>query len=375
MTDDNNQLLTLTGIAKEICDYLQLENSGELKKQIVTDLLVDGRHKLFEYEEHLQQLVPKVLACEKTYSPGQSETPLLQLLKQHVEDEWINMVDIEPRIKQFLEKMKTSKCTHYDDVLRRVADYGTKYTKSSSLLSIVLQLLLDIDDEILRTEHVFGDVWKTVVAKGLRSTEPFTKFRDYISSNDLDQQMKSDSALSVALRIYYSNELSKIIRDMNIPDKETLANSAADEIMSKGWKLGIKSIEPIVTGRQYKSIEQSISAKFDLSNELVLSDNQLMNTTTSSKSFRFQRNFFQTSLNNAYICRVIPSRSSRLLSYLWLQGSEWDGTDKNSFHVTTRLAKNLLSLASAFRSFLFYNLSLTLPVPLRLVYFTFNFPH
>ncbi|CAF1135092.1 unnamed protein product [Didymodactylos carnosus] len=219
-------------IAEQIGTYLELE-CNDKREEILTDLLTNGRQTLYKYRE---DLIPEVLSQEENYPP-EDESPLLKLIKQHVSETWETLLVNQPIIKSFIDDAKTQNSTHFDNVLTRTAEYGATYTKSSSVLSVVLQLLSEsIDDECLTKTDKFTELWNSITFNGIQGVR---KASQDIPEEELEEQTSNKkSPLYLSLRMYYEDEIKKLFGKYKIPNRQnTLYDLATNNVTESGWEM------------------------------------------------------------------------------------------------------------------------------------------
>ncbi|CAF0730234.1 unnamed protein product [Adineta steineri] len=260
---------------EKICEFLELEFTDE-KDEIISNVLNNGRQALVKYEGIL---VPEVYSAEiiidtvdnsAIASESPKETALLEFLKQHIFQRWKAACINQPQIWEFITKTKDENNDHFEAVLRHTAEYGRKYTKSSSILSVVLQLLFSsIDDECLKNENVFSDLLTAVTNEGLQGCK---KFDQYICQDDLNEQLdNSNSPLYLALRIYYYEKVPELLKQHKIPDAKNLLYSlVADSVTKMGWLDGIVSVKSKIPPVKYEPFQKTIK-------------NMISSSVTSSK--------------------------------------------------------------------------------------------
>ncbi|CAF0919988.1 unnamed protein product [Didymodactylos carnosus] len=238
---------------KKITEYLELE-CNDKREEIISDLLINGRQTLYKYQG---DLIPEVLQQEDDYL-AQNNSPLLKLLKQHATETWETLLSKQPIIMSFINDVKNQNPEHFDNVLTRISEYGTTYTRSSSILSVVVQLLSEsIDDECLMKTNDFNELWNTITIKGVKS---MIRFAQHIPEEELEAQINNKtSPLYLSLRMYYDDEIKKLFSKCKIPNRQnTLYDLAIDAITEKGWIEGIESIRKKVTGTHYNMVYKEI---------------------------------------------------------------------------------------------------------------------
>ncbi|CAF1228648.1 unnamed protein product [Rotaria magnacalcarata] len=187
------------------------------------------------------------------------ETHLLKVIKEHVYQRWETACEKQPKIWEFIKKVNDESKEDFEMVLRRAAEYGSEYTKSSSMLSIVLQLLFTgIDDDCLLNEpKVFADLWNSVTNEGIASCD---RFKQYISEDDLKEQMNEpSSSLILALHLYYQEKVPELLKQHHISNsKNTLYNLAAESVTQHGWISGIQAIKGKIPPNKYEPLIKKI---------------------------------------------------------------------------------------------------------------------
>ncbi|UJR16770.1 hypothetical protein I4U23_003670 [Adineta vaga] len=144
----------------------------------------------------------------------------------------------------------------YDRVLMRTVDYGTTYMKDSPILSFALQFLFEgLDDDCMQQSKVFDNLWFTITNDGLQS---ITQFSDYITKSVMNEQLKSQSALFLALKEYYREKVCATLKDCNISDKRNLHNLVLDDVVNNGWLSDVNSIKDEVTPKSYNILLEKL---------------------------------------------------------------------------------------------------------------------
>ncbi|CAF3604807.1 unnamed protein product [Rotaria sp. Silwood1] len=275
-------------LEEKISQILELEGIEE-KDQIISDVLTNGRQVLVRYKE---VLIPEVYSTEiknaddpanTSTSEYAEQTDLLKLLIQDVYVRWEAVCKDQPVIWEFICNIKQENKDHFDAVLGHIAEYGTTYTKSSSVLAIILQLLFQgIDDDCLKTQSVFTALFDSVTREGLQGCRHFAK---YISEDDLNEQLnQSESPLFLALRMYYCGKIPEIFKQHKIPDtKHGLYSLAIDNVTRNGWLKGIESVKSKIPPIKYQPLLQTVEAMITFASKHEPStSNQVTKTMTSS---------------------------------------------------------------------------------------------
>ncbi|UJR17839.1 hypothetical protein I4U23_004738 [Adineta vaga] len=255
--DNNDEIIKLLGLQDDI------------KYQVVTDLLSNGRQALHQYQE---ELIPKIYKKEINTADGQ----LLQLLKQYFDRQWHSQYDsVNQWFTSFITTYQNDKNPQqYERVLTRTAEHGNRYMKDCPVLSIVLQLLFElIDDEcLLRNTTIFDDLWSTFTNEGLKS---IGKYSNYMKEEVLNEEVdKHRSTLYRALCEYYRPRLVAVLKEHHIGEEEIDHDVALDRIAENGVKKGIDLIQQeIVTRKQKQVLSENLH-----SNEQVDENRTLLNT-------------------------------------------------------------------------------------------------
>ncbi|CAF3360653.1 unnamed protein product, partial [Rotaria sp. Silwood2] len=268
---------------EEISRILELQDTEE-KEQIINDVLKNGRQALVKYE---RILIPEIYSVEINKSIDDQSavvqtliqrTDLSELIKQHVYQRWKTACLNQPKIWEFIVKMKDENKEHFESVLQHTADYDSTYTKSSSILAVILQILFHGIDNESFTKTIFIDLWNSVTNKGIQGCKDFTQ---YISEDDLNEQLADcDSPLFLALRIYYYEQLSELFKQNKIPDTRNLYSLAADNVTKKGWLNGIESVKNKIPLVKYEALLKEIAPMIGSSVEVP----ELRSTSTPTSA-------------------------------------------------------------------------------------------
>lgn len=246
-------------IKDAICDTLELEYTDQ-KDKIISDILISGRQSLNRYQDVLvPEIFSREINPETNNNDTVAETDLLKTIKKYVYQRWQKECAQFPVVWNFIESVKSENPDHFEMVLVRAAEYGNTYTKSSSILSIVLQLLFTgIDDECLVNEpRVFADLWSSITKDGISVCG---RFKEYIPEDDLKEQINDvKSPLFEALHMYYEQAVPKLLKQHKIPDtKNGLYKKAVDSIAEHGWSLGIEAIKGRIPPNRYRALMEQI---------------------------------------------------------------------------------------------------------------------
>ncbi|UJR18637.1 hypothetical protein I4U23_005545 [Adineta vaga] len=255
-------------IVEEISQILELTLIEE-KDQIISDVLTNGRQALVKYQG---VLIPEVYSAEIDNSADRhsiltseltKESPLLKVIKQYVGEQWEAACLSQPKIWEFMATVKNENSDHFEAVLQHTAEYGSTYTQSSSILAVVLQMLFcGIDDHCLKNESVFTNLWRCITNEGLQACH---KFSQYISQDDLNEQLNDpQSALFLALRIYYFEKIPQLFKQHKIPDsKNQLYKLAAENVTKMGWLAGIESVKARIQPVRYNPLFEAVKAMIE----------------------------------------------------------------------------------------------------------------
>ncbi|UJR17840.1 hypothetical protein I4U23_004739 [Adineta vaga] len=263
-------------IEDEIINVLRPQDD-DIKYQVVTDLLSNGRQALHQYQE---ELIPKIYKKEINTADGQ----LLQLLKQYFDRQWHSQYDsVNQWFTSFITTYQNDKNPQqYERVLTRTAEHGNRYMKDCPVLSIVLQLLFElIDDEcLLQNTTIFDDLWSTVTNEGLKS---IGKYSNYMKEEVLNEEVdKHRSTLYRALCEYYRPRLVAVLKEHHIDEEEIDHDVALDRIAENGVKKGIDLIQQeIVTRKQKQVLSENLHSN-EQTNRKTISANAHLTVTKSN---------------------------------------------------------------------------------------------
>jgi hypothetical protein len=235
-------------------------NGNPKKDEIISALVNNGRQKLFQYEEYL---IPEIFSIERNYIKGQADTPLLEILKEHIYEKLKNVLGQNSlTLSAQIEREKEKNACRFGVIQRRFAEYSTSYTKSSFVLYFVLQLLFNgVKDDFKETTVIFDKLFECVTNEGIQRIK---EFKQYIAKDDLDEQLNDDrSLLHSALRMYYREEVKELFSNYSIDDKNNLYNLVADNIPRHGWiaTIELESVKNKIAPIMYQDIHTLISKK------------------------------------------------------------------------------------------------------------------
>lgn len=225
----------------------------EEKKEIVNDLLENGRQTLVKYETHIIRKIYKRVMEDKN-------NELMIALKKYFEQKWESEYSSSNEwFISFLNDYKNSESHEiYERVLTRTAEYGNMYMKDCPILSIILQLFFEsIDDNCLRKTNVFDDLWFTITNDGLQS---ITNFSDYITRKVMKEQLKIHSILFQALSEYYRQNVFLALKQSNILNKGNLYELVLHDVIEYGWLANMKTIEEDITPKSHKTLLENLTS-------------------------------------------------------------------------------------------------------------------
>jgi hypothetical protein len=134
-TDNTNfsssSILTKEECISKICEILELDDSDQ-SKEIAEKSITDGRQALSIYN---QDLSPRIFRDEV----NAIDSELLKLLKLYVEQQWYKSTP--QSFQKYLQEQKINSSHIYDHILIRTVDYGSKFIKGNTLLSLTIQFL------------------------------------------------------------------------------------------------------------------------------------------------------------------------------------------------------------------------------------------
>ena len=221
-----------SSIRNEMISLLSLDDNDQ-KDQILDDLLNNGRQSLIAYKD---DIIPKIY---KEFMDNNDST-LMILLKKNIDQSFKTKygTNNEWFITFLAECQDGENREIYDRVLTRTVDYGSLYMKDCPPLSFILQLLFEgLDDDCMNESEVFDDLWLTITNDGLQS---ITKYSDYIIKNVINEQLKNQSTLFLALKEYYREKVCTTLKDCKISEKRNLYDLALDDVVENGWLSDVK---------------------------------------------------------------------------------------------------------------------------------------
>jgi hypothetical protein len=137
--------------------------------------------------------------------------------------------------------------------------------KDCPILSIVLQLLFEgIHDQCLKETNVFNELWFRITTDGIESItnddeKSTTKFSDYIIDDVMNEQKTNkQSTLFLALRVYYDEPVSLLLKKSNVRVNDDVKSTALEKIAYHGLLKGAEVIEPKTTRNLYAKLKENI---------------------------------------------------------------------------------------------------------------------
>ncbi|CAF0789667.1 unnamed protein product [Adineta ricciae] len=248
-------------ISQQITDYLHLHD-GRDKDRVLSAIIKGGRQVFCRYGLWIE---PDVLNTEKNWTKGEKpESRLLLLLKEYYFIQLQMLLEQSaPNLFRLIKEQKDSQnCDHFSVVQTRFAEYGTNYINSSFVLSFVLQLLFEgITDEDVINGNIFARLFKSVTENGIHGAEE-EAYKNYIAPVDLKEQIDDEqSMLTLALQMYFYEEIQHLFHQNNIFDKNQRCKHLADNVTKNGWLKGIEWIIDKIPQAQYKILRQDISQR------------------------------------------------------------------------------------------------------------------
>jgi hypothetical protein len=249
--DTNTGDNVMKSITNDIVCVLQLEDN-ENKDQIVNHLLESGRQSLVKYQN---DIILEIYTAEMDSDTGK----LINLLKKYFEQQWEARYGASSQwFISFLKQYQNGeKHDLYEQVLTCTAECVNEYTRECPILSIVLQLLFEgIDDQCLKETNVFNELWFRITTDGIEST---TKFSDYIIEDVMNEQKTNkQSPLFLALRVYYDEPVSLLLKKSNVRVNDDVKSTALEKIAYHGLLKGAEVIEPKTTRNLYAKLKENI---------------------------------------------------------------------------------------------------------------------
>jgi hypothetical protein len=228
--------------------------------EIISALLKGGRQMLFQYKDFI---IFEVFTVEKNWTNKQkNQTPLLELLREYNFEKLQTLLEQnQSALFSLIKEQKDFRNSdHFRNVEIRFAQYGTTYTRSSFILSFVLQLLFDgITDDCMMKANIFTNLFKCLTDKGIHGAEE-QEYAKYIAPDDLREQIDEDqSMLYLALRMYFREEVGQLFSQHDIYDKNQRYDLLADKTTKDGWLTGIESMKDKISQVQYNTVHKIIS--------------------------------------------------------------------------------------------------------------------
>ncbi|CAF3087071.1 unnamed protein product [Rotaria sp. Silwood2] len=243
-------------VVEQIINYLELEDNDK-KDEIISDLLTNGRQALYK---HQKDIIPELLSQEKEYKVEDGSS-LLKIIKQYITETWERLLVNQPTIISFISDTKKENSIHFDNVLTRIAEYGSNHANASFILSFVLQLLSEsIDDECFLKTNTYKELWNSITIQGIQGIKTASR---HVPAEELEQHINNKkSPVYLALRMYYEEEIKILFGKLKIPNrKNTLYDLASDTITENGWLQGIQSIKAKITETHYDMLTKSIESR------------------------------------------------------------------------------------------------------------------
>ncbi|CAF1651863.1 unnamed protein product, partial [Didymodactylos carnosus] len=192
------------------------------KQGIVNDLLVNGRSVLRKYE----QLIPPEIFSDEINDD--SETPLLQLIKDQLRKFWESSFQGYPNALSFIDGVKSDNPDHFRSVPQATVESGGTLTP---IVFAVLQLLFHALDPVT-DKDTLREIFNSLKNEGVHSLR---KFADYILEDELEEQLKNqESPVVQALLMYNKEQVPTLLKKTKIPNTKHLYNIAAKSVTASG---------------------------------------------------------------------------------------------------------------------------------------------
>ncbi|CAF1392613.1 unnamed protein product, partial [Adineta steineri] len=287
--NSSSSVLTKEECILKICDILELDDSEE-SKQIVEKSMTDGRQAL---RDHDQDLSPQTLREEV----DASQSEVLKFLKCYIEQEWYR--NTPEWFQQYLRQQKKTSSDIYDQILTRTADYGSKFLKENTLLSLVIQFLFEFDDKRLHETPTIDEIWETLITYG-----------------------RDESPLYLALQDYYCKSLKTLFEDPDIGIRP--ANTikiALTCVANNGWWKGLhnKQFVDKIAPKKFKKlidylkqnklpIPADVLSNINSTNSPLFNSSSLLSSVSSQPSTTITSTFSSNqSSNNSHIETISSS--------------------------------------------------------------------
>jgi hypothetical protein len=276
-TDNTNfsssSILTKEECTSKICEILELDDSDQ-SKEIADKSITDGRQALRNYE---QDFSPRIFRDEV----NAIDSELLKLLKLYVEQQWYKST---PQwFQKYLQEQKINSSHIYDHILIRVADYGSKFIKGNTLLSLTIQFLFEFDNTRNLKTPTFDEIWETLITNGRQGIE---KYADDIAPKILKEQLENDqSSLYLALQDYYSVPLKNLFEHHEVNIKPNIIKIALSCVTDDGWWKGLhdQKVQDEIAKTKFKKLIEKLNDYLSKS-RLPISADASSNSTQLLKS-------------------------------------------------------------------------------------------
>jgi uncharacterized protein YegL/GTPase SAR1 family protein len=291
----------------KICKLLRLDENNDELRLIAKHLLTDGRQALEQYQASIASSVFEEQMNNNDCSP------LLQILKEYFEQQWQQYIPFD-WFKNFLAEQKNNNDSseEYQRVLKRTAEYGSRFTKECPIFSIVLQLIFEFDDETIGDGVFFDVLWKSFAMNGLKLA--LERSADYIVPEVREQHMNNlTSPLFLALREYFRGPLVFLFQQCKIVDRRNLLDITLDCLANDGWNLGLRNakVERLIQPKRHCMLIKTLMQYLDEQclTQYAYSSSCSLSTSTQ-KSYESESRNDQTLLHTSTMTQI----SSQLLN-------------------------------------------------------------
>lgn len=248
----------------EICQLLSLDQTEDDSCIIAKQLLINGRQELVRYRDHIASIDFDNQMDKK------GNSTLLKVLKRYCEQQW-QQNPLDWFNKFITEQQSLENDQHYQNVLTRTAEYGSKYmNKECPVFSIVLQLVFVFDNDINMADNIFNEIWNTFILEGCNIA--LRKWKKYIVSAKIKEYINSpNSPLFRALCECFREPVLSLFDQSKISDRQNLSEIALDCLANNGWTVGLddERVKERISPKKYTSLMINLG-KYLEKNQLIL---------------------------------------------------------------------------------------------------------
>ena len=241
----------------QICEALALDDTNDEAHIIAKHLLIDGRQALLCFRDHI------IPVDFDTQMKNDGSSVLLQTLKSYFQDLWQH-IPFE-WFDEFMHAQQLDENDYqYQCLLKRAAEYGSKFIKNCPVFSAVLQLVFEFDDDTIADGKMFDQVWNSFAMYGCDTA--LKESAQYIAPTVMEKYINApNSPLFLALREYFREPLVSLFSKSKIVNRRNLLEIALNALAKSGWTAGLEdsTVNALIVPIHYKVLITNLKEYLD----------------------------------------------------------------------------------------------------------------